>query len=64
MRTKPNGSYISYFSNLVKIKGGINLAQGIPGYQPTVELINLLGAMVQCLPCEILPFYKVKSNEC
>jgi len=35
MRAKPDGSYISYFSNLVKVKGGINLAQGIPGYQAT-----------------------------
>ncbi len=39
---KPEGSYISYFSNLVKEKGGINLAQGIPGYQPPQELINHL----------------------
>lgn len=42
MRTKPDGSYISYFSNLVKEKGGINLAQGIPGFQPPAELIGIL----------------------
>ncbi|HCT30858.1 MAG TPA: hypothetical protein DIW31_09010 [Bacteroidales bacterium] len=36
---KPNGSYISYFSNIVKLKGGINLAQGIPGFDPPSELI-------------------------
>lgn len=39
-RPKPQGSYISYFSNLVKQNGGINLAQGIPGFQPPVELRN------------------------
>jgi len=42
MRAKPDGSYISYFSNLVKISGGINLAQGIPGFQPPAELISIL----------------------
>jgi len=39
---KPNGSYISYFSNMVKQKGGINLAQGIPGFDPPSELISKL----------------------
>jgi aspartate/methionine/tyrosine aminotransferase len=39
---KPSGSYISYFSNLVKQKGGINLAQGIPGFDPPEELISAL----------------------
>jgi aspartate/methionine/tyrosine aminotransferase len=39
---KPSGSYISYFSNLVKQKGGINLAQGIPGFDPPDELISAL----------------------
>ncbi len=39
---KPNGSYISYFSNMVKQKGGINLAQGIPGFDPPTELISRL----------------------
>lgn len=42
MHSKPEGSFISYFSNLVKIHGGINLAQGIPGFQPPVELVNAL----------------------
>ncbi len=44
--TKPNGSYISYFSNLVKQNGGINLAQGIPGFQPPAELRNTLKELV------------------
>ncbi len=35
-------SWISYFSNLVKQYGGINLAQGIPGFQPPVELMKSL----------------------
>jgi len=39
---KPAGSLISYFSNLVKTNGGINLAQGIPGFQPPIELIEIL----------------------
>ncbi|MEA3317370.1 MAG: pyridoxal phosphate-dependent aminotransferase [Bacteroidota bacterium] len=40
--TKPLGSYISFMSNKVKTYGGINFAQGIPGFQPPVELINKL----------------------
>lgn len=39
---KPTGSYISYMSNLVKEKGGINLAQGIPGFMPPQELLEIL----------------------
>jgi len=39
---KPKGSYISYFSNMVKQRGGINLAQGIPGFDPPAELIRSL----------------------
>ncbi|MBE9468139.1 MAG: pyridoxal phosphate-dependent aminotransferase [Bacteroidetes bacterium] len=39
---KPKGSFISYMSNLVKQKGGINLAQGIPGFNPPVELLDIL----------------------
>ena len=38
----PKGSLISYFSNLVKTNGGINLAQGIPGYSPPDELLHIL----------------------
>lgn len=37
---KISGSLISYFSNLVKINGGINLAQGIPSFNPPAELIE------------------------
>ncbi len=39
---KPAGSYISFMSNKVKIYGGINLAQGIPGFNPPKELTNIL----------------------
>lgn len=39
---KPTGSYISYFSNMVKQRGGINLAQGIPGFEPPKALIDAL----------------------
>ncbi len=39
---KPTGSYISFMSNKVKEFGGINLAQGIPGFNPPQELTNIL----------------------
>lgn len=42
MSERPPGSLISYMSNLVKKHGGINLAQGIPGFQPPTELITAL----------------------
>lgn len=38
----PEGSLISYFSNKVKLYGGINFAQGIPGFNPPSELMNIL----------------------
>jgi len=39
---KPEGSYISFMSNKVKRYGGINLAQGLPGFAPPDELLNVL----------------------
>lgn len=39
---KPAGSLISFFSNKVKHHGGINLAQGIPGFSPPPELLDSL----------------------
>ncbi|OFX45668.1 MAG: hypothetical protein A2X13_06965 [Bacteroidetes bacterium GWC2_33_15] len=39
---KPKGSYISFMSNKVKTHGGINFAQGIPGFQPPKELTRVL----------------------
>lgn len=42
---KPSGSYISYMSNLVKEYGGINLAQGIPGFMPPKELLDILNSL-------------------
>lgn len=42
-----NQSWISYFSNLVKQYGGINLAQGIPGFQPPADLLNILSKTSQ-----------------
>ncbi len=39
---KPNGSLISYFSRLVTRKGGINLAQGKPGFPPPERLLDIL----------------------
>lgn len=37
-----DGSLISYFSTLVKTYGGINLAQGIPGFNPPKRLLEIL----------------------
>ena len=42
-----NGSLISYFSNLIKKYGGINLAQGIPGFDPPVELVESLDKAIK-----------------
>ncbi|HNW81450.1 MAG TPA: pyridoxal phosphate-dependent aminotransferase [bacterium] len=39
---RPKGSLISYMSGLVKTNGGINCAQGIPGFNPPKELIEAL----------------------
>lgn len=35
-------SYISIMSNKVKMHGGVNLAQGLPGYEPPAELLKCL----------------------
>ncbi len=40
-------SLISIMSNLVKEKGGINLAQGIPGFEPPQLLLETLSKLVQ-----------------
>ncbi len=40
------GSLISYFSNKVKKHGGINLAQGIPGFNPPEKLLDILSTSV------------------
>jgi len=39
---RPSGSLISYMSNQVKTRGGINLAQGIPGFEPPRALLQEL----------------------
>lgn len=39
---RPEGSLISFMSNKVKENGGINLAQGLPGYSPPKELLDIL----------------------
>lgn len=44
---KPDGSLISYMSNLVKTHGGINCAQGIPGFAPPQELLQKLVEVTQ-----------------
>ncbi|HOB72065.1 MAG TPA: aminotransferase class I/II-fold pyridoxal phosphate-dependent enzyme, partial [bacterium] len=44
---KPDGSLISYMSNLVKTHGGINCAQGIPGFAPPRELLQKLVEVTQ-----------------
>jgi aspartate/methionine/tyrosine aminotransferase len=42
---KPTGSYISFMSNKVKSQGGINFAQGIPGFDPPKELTDILSSI-------------------
>jgi len=44
---KPEGSYISFMSNKVKTYGGINLAQGIPGFEPPKELLDELSRVAR-----------------
>lgn len=39
---KPKGSLISFMANKVKSEGGINLAQGIPAFDPPKELLQIL----------------------
>ena len=41
----PVGSLISFMSNKVKMHGGINLAQGIPGFEPPEELKIILSEL-------------------
>ncbi len=41
-KQKPKGSLISYFSQMVSRGGGINLAQGKPGFPPPAELLDIL----------------------
>ncbi len=43
---KPKGSLISYMANKVKSEGGINLAQGIPAYEPPQELLQILQQII------------------
>lgn len=42
----PDGSLISFMSNKVKEQGGINLAQGIPGFDPPGELLSSLHSVI------------------
>ena len=44
---RPEGSLISFMSNKVKEHGGINLAQGLPGYSPPKELLAILSEFAQ-----------------
>lgn len=45
--TMPKGSLISFMSNKVKTYGGINFAQGIPGFQPPAPLLSKLEEVAQ-----------------
>ncbi|HSH53255.1 MAG TPA: pyridoxal phosphate-dependent aminotransferase [Bacteroidales bacterium] len=44
---KPSGSYISFMSNKVKAHGGVNMAQGIPGFNPPDELTDFLSQLAK-----------------
>jgi aspartate/methionine/tyrosine aminotransferase len=39
---RPTGSLISFMANKVKSEGGVNLAQGIPAFDPPQELLKIL----------------------
>ena len=41
------GSLISYFSNMVKLNGGTNLAQGIPGFRPPEKLLEIFANVLK-----------------
>jgi len=43
---RPEGSLISFFSNLSETEKGINLAQGIPGFAPPEELLDILNSII------------------
>ncbi|MFA6400674.1 MAG: pyridoxal phosphate-dependent aminotransferase [Salinivirgaceae bacterium] len=75
-KSLPQGSLISYMSNLVKAQGGINLAQGIPAFEPPAELLEMLknisfdnvhqyasGRGNQMLLEQLARFYKVPYNQ-
>lgn len=47
---KPKGSLISFFSRMVAEGGGINLAQGKPGFAPPPELLQILKEKIDDLP--------------
>ncbi len=44
-KERPQGSLISYFSNRAKKEGGINLAQGTPGFPPPAGLLDSLSKL-------------------
>ena len=44
---KITGSLISYFSNMVKLNGGTNLAQGIPGFRPPEKLLEIFAQILK-----------------
>lgn len=46
-RKIPKGSLISYMSNMVKKDGGINCAQGLPGFDPPLELLDILSEVAK-----------------
>ena len=46
-REIPKGSLISYMSNMVKKEGGINCAQGLPGFAPPAELLEILSEVAK-----------------
>ncbi|PID95199.1 MAG: hypothetical protein CSA95_00805 [Bacteroidetes bacterium] len=45
--TRPTESLICLFGSLAKQYGGLNLAQGIPGFDPPQELLEILSSLIQ-----------------
>ncbi len=44
--TRPTESLICIFGSLAKKYGGVNFAQGIPGFEPPKELLDILSGLV------------------
>lgn len=42
----PEGSLINFMSSKVKEHGGINMAQGLPGFEPPTELLEILKSII------------------
>ncbi|MCK5809183.1 pyridoxal phosphate-dependent aminotransferase [bacterium] len=56
---QPTGSLISYMSNLVKQHGGINCAQGVPGFAPPEALLDALQYKIKTVNHQYSPSFGI-----